>query len=77
MAQNLNLLITSPLFSQRKKGQNLGQFHFSKISAIFAIKGVKCYLIQVLRPDLESSRRFTFIRPQYGEILETVFFGSS
>ena len=77
-AQNSNRITFDPLFS-KKKLPNLGIFfknHYkiARFDSFFGQKGVKCYSIWILRPDLESSHHFTYHMPPLDIIFTFLIF---
>ena len=65
--QNSNWKIFNTLFGQKPFGQN-------EKKTFLARKGVKCYPIWILKPDLDSSHHFPYLRPQFDRIFTFWFF---
>ena len=60
-----------------KNCQKLAKSGILKIfDSFLATKGVRCYPIWILRPDLDSSHHFPYLRPNSIEFLHSDFFTS-
>ena len=63
------------LFWQKKTVRNWQNTRFYQFSTVFWPKGLICYPISILRPDLESSHEVASNHPQIERKIKTSFFG--